>query len=210
MKFLFDLFPVFLFFGVYKVADMHQQASYALVQGHLTGLISGGSIAADQGAVIIATLVAIIASVLQIAYVLLRRRKVDLMLWISFGVIVVFGSATIYLHNETFIKWKPTILNWIYGGAMLFAQVLLKKNLIREMMSEALTLPDQVWNRLGFAWIGFFFVVGLVNLLVAFVFFQGNTSAWVTFKAFGMTGISLLFIILQTVYLSRYVKEESA
>ena len=210
MKFLFDLFPVILFFVVYKLADMHPAASYDLVQHHLSGIISGGTIAPDQGAIIIATLVAIVASVLQIGYVLARRRKVDLMLWVSFVVIVVFGSATIYLHNDIFIKWKPTILNWVYGFGMLIAQVVFKKNIVREMMSETLVLPDEVWNRLGLAWIGFFLVLGLANLLAAFVIFAGNTSAWVTFKAFGLPGLSLVFVVLQTLYLSRHIKEETA
>jgi intracellular septation protein len=210
MKFLFDLFPVLLFFIVYKLGDMNQAASAAFVQHYMGGMIAGGSVPADQAPMMVATLVAIVASLLQIGYVLARGRKVDMMLWISVIVIVIFGGATIYLHDDKFIKWKPTILHWLYALALLVAQVGFRKNLVREVMAEALDLPAQVWDRLCFAWIGYFFLVGAVNLLVAFVIFKDNTSSWVSFKAFGLTGMSFAFVILQSLYLSRYIKEDQA
>jgi intracellular septation protein len=210
MKFLFDLFPVILFFGVFKWGEGHQGAAHGLVSQYVSGLISGGAIAAAQAPIILATVVGILATVLQIGYLLVRRRKVDGMLWVSLGVIAVMGGATIYFHDDNFIKWKPTILYWAFALALLVSQVFMKKNLMRKVMEESIKLPDAIWRRLGFAWIWFFAAMGLLNLFVAFVVFKGNTSAWVSFKLFGFTGIFFAFIVGQTLLLSKYIQEEEA
>ncbi len=210
MKFLFDFFPILLFFLTFKIAGMYELASYKLATSLIGGFVSGDGIKADQGPIMLATIVAIIAAVVQISYVKLRGRKVDLMLWISFFVITIFGCLTIYFHNENFIKWKPTIIYWLQAGAFLVAFVIFKKNLIQEVMQSQIKLPDPVWSRLCVAWIFFFFVVGLLNLLAAFVIFDGNTDAWVNFKTFGMTGLLFAFIVAQTFYLAKYIEEEKA
>ena len=210
MKLLFDLFPIILFFAVFKLGEMNQAGAYSLATAMVGNFVSGGGLKPDQGPIILATLAAIIASVVQISYLKLRRRKVDVMLWISFGVIGIFGGLTIYFHNEVFIMWKPTIIYWLQAGAALIALVFFKKNLIRQVMETQFKLPDAVWDRLCLAWIGFFFFIGLVNLLAAFVIFKGNTSAWVSFKLFGKNGLLLAFIIGQTVFLSKYIEEEQA
>ena len=209
MKFLFDFFPILLFFATFKVAGMYEQASFKLATTLIGGFVSGSGIAADQGPIMLATIVAIIAAVVQVGYVKLRGQKVDLMLWISFFVIVIFGGLTIYFHNDNFVKWKPTIIYWLQAGAFLVAFLVFKKNLIQEVMQSQIKLPDAVWSRLCLAWITFFIVIGLLNLLAAFVIFAGNTPAWVNFKTFGMTGLLLAFIVAQTFYLSRYIEEES-
>lgn len=208
MKFLFDFFPILLFFATFKVAGMYEQASFRLATELIGGFVAGDGIKSDQGPIMLATLVAIVASVIQIAYVKLRGRKVDLMLWISFLVITIFGCLTIYFHNENFIKWKPTIIYWLQAAAFLVALVIFKKNLIQEVMQSQIALPVPIWNRLCAAWIVFFIAIGLLNLLVAFVIFKDNTDAWVSFKTFGMTGMLFAFIIAQTVYLSKYIEEE--
>lgn len=208
MKFLFDFFPILLFFATFKVAGMYEQASFQLATKLIGGFVAGDGIKADQGPIMLATIVAIVASVIQIAYVKLRGRKVDLMLWISFLVITIFGCLTIYFHNENFIKWKPTIIYWLQAAAFLVALVIFKKNLIQEVMQSQIALPTPVWNRLCGAWIVFFVAIGLLNLLVAFVIFKDNTDAWVSFKTFGMTGMLFAFIIAQTFYLSKYIEEE--
>ena len=210
MKFLFDLFPVLLFFVVYKIASMFPGEASAFVQQYMSGMMNGGAGSADHAPILVATLVAMVASVIQISWVVGRGRKVDAMLWLSVIVIVVFGGATIYFNDETFIKWKPTILNWIYGGVLLIAQLGFRKNLLREMMGKALALPTPVWDRLGLAWSAFFLLVGAVNLLVAFVIYKGDTAAWVNFKTFGLVGLTFAFAIGQSVYVSRYVEEEKA
>ena len=210
MKLLFDLFPIVLFFAVFKIAEMNEASSFALANALVGNLVADGGMNADQGPIILATLTAIIASILQVSYLKIRGHKVDIMLWVSFGVISIFGGLTIYFHNEDFIKWKPTIIYWLQAGAALIALAIFKKNLIRQVMETQIKLPDEVWDRLCYAWIFFFFAVGAINLLAAYVIFKGDTSAWVSFKLFGLNGLLLAFIIGQTFYLSKYMEEEKA
>ena len=176
MKFLFDLFPVILFFAAFKLFDIY-----------------------------VATAVAIVATFAQIGWVWSRHRKVDNMLWVSLAVIVVFGGATLLLHDETFIKWKPTVLYWLFGAALLIADFGFRRNLIRAMMETQMALPDAVWRRLLLSWVGFFAVMGALNLFVAFNF---STDAWVNFKLFGGMGLMLAFVVLQALMLSKYVDGE--
>jgi len=209
MKFLFDFFPLILFFAVYKLGQGNAAAAHAIVQQYMGWMISGGNAIASQAPIMLATAVAIVATVLQIGYLLVRGRKVDGLLWLSLAVILVMGGATIYLHDETFIKWKPTILYWAFALGLFVAQVFFGKNAMRKVMEEAIKLPEPVWARIGYAWMAFFFAVGLLNLLMAFVVFKADTAAWVSFKVFGMTGIFFVFIIGQTLLLSKYIKEEA-
>jgi intracellular septation protein len=209
MKFLFDFFPLVLFFVVYKLGTGHEQAALALVNQYLGGLTSG-QVAAEQAPIMLATVVGIIATVLQVGYLLARRRKVDGMLWVSLFVIVVFGGATIYLHDETFIKWKPTILYWVFAAGLLVSQLFFGKNLMRKAMEEALPLPDALWPRVGYSWVAFLFFLGALNLVMAFVVFRNNTAAWVNFKVFGMTAIFFLFTIAQSMLLMKHIPQEKA
>ncbi|HEX3636939.1 MAG TPA: septation protein A, partial [Paraburkholderia sp.] len=123
MKFLFDLFPILLFFVAFKIWGIYT-----------------------------ATAVAIVATLVQIAWVAFRHRKVDPMLWVSLGVVVVFGGATLVLHNDTFIKWKPTALYWLFAGALIVSQAGFGKNLIEAMMGKQIVLPHRIWGQLNLAW----------------------------------------------------------
>src|ERR1700712_334184 len=156
MKFLFDMFPVILFFGVFKWGEGHADAAQSMVGQYLSGLVSGGSVGPEQAPILLATAVAIIATIAQIGYLLVRGKKVDAMLWVSLAIIVVFGGATIYFHNEAFIKWKPTVLYWVFALALVGAQLIMNKNLIRLMMKAQIDLPDPIWTRLNMAWAAFF------------------------------------------------------
>ena len=176
MKFLFDLFPVILFFVAFKFAGIYA-----------------------------ATAVAMGATVAQIAWVWFRHRKVEPMLWESFGVIAVFGSATLLLQDETFIKWKPTVLYWLFAGSLSIAQLAFRKNLIRAMMGKQLQLPEPAWTRLLWSWVAFFTVMGVANLYVAFNY---STDQWVNFKLFGGMGLMFAFVIAQALFLARYMGEE--
>jgi intracellular septation protein len=178
MKFLFDIFPVVLFFAAFKVYDIY-----------------------------VATGVAIAATFAQIGWLWLRGRRIDNMLWVSLGVIVVFGGATLILQDETFIKWKPTVLYWLFAAALAVAALGFRKNLIRAMMEGQITLPDGVWGKLLASWIGFFAVMGALNLIVAFNF---PTDTWVNFKLFGGIGLMVAFVVLQALMLARYVEEKKA
>jgi intracellular septation protein len=176
MKFLFDIFPVVLFFVAFKLYGIY-----------------------------VATAVAMAASFVQIGWVWLRHRKIDNMLWVSLGVIVVFGGATLVLQDETFIKWKPTVLYWLFGATLAVAALVFKKNLIRTMMEKQVTLPDPVWSRLQASWIAFFMLMGALNLFVAYNY---STDAWVNFKLFGGIGLMLVFVVLQALMLAKYIEHE--
>ncbi len=178
MKFLFDLFPVILFFIAFKLQGIY-----------------------------VATAVAIAASFGQIGWLWLRGRKIDAMLWVSLAVIVVFGSATLLLHDETFIKWKPTVLYWLFAVVLGASAFFFRKNLIRAMLGEQIQLPDPAWSKLNFSWVGFFGCMGFLNLYVAFNY---PTDTWVNFKLFGGMGLMLAFVIGQGLYLAKYVEQKES
>lgn len=205
MKFLFDLFPVLLFFGIFKWGQANPQAAESLLDQYLSGLIGNGAGATGHAPILLATAVAIIASFGQIGYLLARRRKVDPMLWMSLAIITVFGGATIYFNNETFIKWKPTVLYWLFSAVLAVSTVFFRKNLIRSLMSKQVELPDIAWNKLNWSWVAFFAFMGVANLYVAFNF---STDTWVDFKLFGGTGLMLVFVFAQALMMSRYTEDK--
>lgn len=200
-KFLFDLFPVIIFFIAYKLGDTYPEATRQLLS--TIGLPQPTGIN-DKPGIYLATFIAIIASVLQIVWVKMRGHQVETMLWVSLGIIVVFGGATLWLHDESFIKWKPTVLYWVFAGA-IFGAALFGRNVIRGLMNAQLELPDRAWSRLNLSWGAFFAVMGLINLWVAFNY---STDAWVNFKLFGSMGLMLVFVIAQGMMLSKYMDKE--
>jgi intracellular septation protein len=145
--------------------------------------------------------------VIQVALLLARGRKVDLMLWVSLGLVVILGGATVWFRSETFIKWKPSVLYWAMGSAFWISNVLFRRNLLKLLLGEQLSLPATVWQKLNVAWIGFFAFMGIANLYVAYSF---STAAWVNFKLFGGIGLVFAFTLAQGVYLSRHLKEADA
>src|SRR4029453_6968156 len=153
MKLLFDLLPVILFFAAFKFAGAYPQQSLALAGSSLGWMIRAGSVPADPPPILLATAVAIIASLVQVGTLLARGRKVDAMLWVSLGVIVVFGGATIWFHDETFIKWKPSILYWLFGGALLGGNLFWKRNLLRSLLGTQLEVAAPGWPRGLGAWV---------------------------------------------------------
>lgn len=200
MKFLFDLFPVILFFVAYQITGLQKEEAALFASAWL-----GSGIAASQAPILIATAVAIVATFAQIGWLLMRGRKVDTMLWMSLVLIVVFGGATLVFHDATFIKWKPTILYWLFSASLLLSAVAFNKNLIRTLMEAQIRLPDEIWSRLNAAWIGFFTLMGFLNLYVAFEFPE---ATWVKFKLFGGMGLMLLFVIAQSMVLGKYIEED--
>jgi intracellular septation protein len=198
-KLLFDLFPVILFFAVFKLAGKNPEAAQAWASsiGYLAD--------AKQMPILLATGVAIAATIVQIGWTKLRHGKVDVMLWVSFAIIAVFGGATLLLHDETFIKWKPTVLYWMFSAILLVSNVVFNKNLMKLLLQEKIALPLHAWNRLNLSWSLFFAVLGFINLYVAFTY---STDSWVNFKLFGFTGLMLVFILAQGAWLSKYVDEK--
>ena len=178
MKLLFDFLPVVLFFVTFKTYG-----------------------------IFVATAVAIVTTLLQIGWMWRRNGHIEPMQWVSLGVIAVFGGATLLTQDETFIKWKPTVLYWLMGGALWVGWFAFKRNFLRALMSQQLTLPDPVWLVLMHSWAAFFTAMGVVNLWVAYHF---DTDTWVSFKLFGGMGLMLVFVIAQALYMSRHMPQEDA
>jgi len=174
MKFLFDLFPILLFFLAYKLYDIY-----------------------------VATAVAIGAAFVQTGAYWLKHRKFEKMHLITLGILVLFGGLTLALHDPVFIKWKPTVVNWLFGVSFLGSQFIGKQTLMERAMGHAITVPPPVWVRLTWAWTLFFLFMGLLNLYVAFNF---SEETWVNFKLFGMMGLTLVFVFAQAFYLSRHME----
>ena len=187
MKLLFDLFPIILFFAAFKVGEANPEATASTIGS----IIGGAAIAPDQAPVLLATLVGIVATFVQIALVFMKGKRPEPMLWISLAVIVVFGSLTLWLHNEMFIKWKPTILYWIFGSILLFGQIT-SRNFLTMLLGKQLELPPAAWGTMQKAWIGFFYVTGIINLIVAY---SCSTATWVNFKLFGLLALTFIFTI---------------
>jgi intracellular septation protein len=201
MKLLFDLFPVILFFATFKFAEKDP----AWAAGWVASLLGGGAVDAKQAPILLATVVVILATVAQIAWVHFRHGKVDKMLWVSLVLVVVFGGLTLAFQDETFIKWKPTILYWVFSATLAFAALVLKKNPIKAMLGAQMTLPEPVWGRVNLSWVGFFLFMGVLNLFVAYNF---STDTWVNFKLFGGMGLLFAFVLAQGFMLSKYVEEK--
>jgi len=179
MKLLFDFFPILLFFIAYKVFG---------------------------GDVFIATAVTIAASAVQALMYWLRYHRVEKLQLATLGVVLVFGGATLLLHEEIYIKWKPTVANWLFGLVFLASHFIGdRRPIIQRLLSRAVELPQPVWLRLNLAWTLFFVTVGFINLFVVYNF---TTAAWVNFKLFGILGLTVAFVALQTLYLSRHIRPD--
>ncbi len=175
MKTLLEFFPIILFFIAYKLYDIY-----------------------------VATAVVIGATIVQVLAYWIKYRKVETMQWVTLGLILVMGGATLYLQNEQFIKWKLTIIEWLFGGVFLISQFVGPKTFIERMMGSNLELPDPIWKRLNISWALFFIGVGCLNLYVMHHF---STDDWVDFKTFGVPGLMVVFIVIQMLFLYKYAPE---
>jgi len=175
MKMLFDFFPVLLFFIVYKTYDIYM-----------------------------ATSVLIAASLLQTTAFRLMHGRFERAHLITLVLVCLFGGATLLLHDEMFIKWKPTVINWLFAAAFLGSQFIGNKNLIERMMGDHITLPRRIWSQLNIAWSIFFIFLGLLNLFVVYSF---DTDTWVNFKLFGLLGLTFAFVIAQSLYIARHTTD---
>ncbi len=173
MKQLFELFPIVLFFIAYKFYDIY-----------------------------VATAVVMVATMIQVSFSWFKYRKVEAMQWITLVLIIIMGGATLYLQDEQFIKWKLSIIEWLFGAAFLGSQFIGKKPFVERMMSASITLPSIIWKRLNMLWGGFFLSVGFINIYVMYNF---TTDDWVTFKTFGVPGLMVIFIVLQMIFLYKYI-----
>ncbi|WEJ63753.1 septation protein A [Thiomicrorhabdus lithotrophica] len=154
-----------------------------------------------------ATAVIIVASVVQVAYFYMKHNRVEKMHVITLVLILVLGGLTLVLQDEDFIKWKPTIVNWGFALVFLGSHYIGQKPIVERMMGQAIALPEMIWIRLSWLWITFFIFSGITNLYVAFNY---DTDTWVNFKLFGLMGMTVVFIIIQGLYISRYIQESDS
>ena len=177
-KIIFDFLPLILFFVALKLGDIY-----------------------------IATKVAMAATVLQIIWLKVKRQKIEASHWLNLIVIVLFGGLTIYLQDENFIKWKPTVLYWIFALIIAGALLISNNNLIKRLMGTQITLPEPVWTKLAYSWSAFFALMGILNLFVAFSGYF-TIDQWATFKVFGLTILLIVFVIGQSLVLAKYMRDE--
>lgn len=184
MKFLFDLFPVIVFFVAFKTYGIY-----------------------------VATAASIAAAMVQVGWFWLRHRRFERMHLITLAVLVVLGGLTLALRDDTFIKWKPTIVNWAFAALLLGSHVIGRKPMFERMLSAQMTLPADVWRRMNFSWAIFFLAMGALNVYVAFYYGldltkEARDAIWVDFKVFGLLGLTLAFTVLQAVFLAKHLNKE--
>jgi intracellular septation protein len=182
MKFLFDFFPLLLFFAAFKLYDIY-----------------------------VATAVAIAASFIQVGIYWWRHRKFETMHLITLAVIAVFGGLTLLLRDDTFIRWKPTIVYWIFAALVLGSHFVGTKTVMERLLSNQIALEPRMWRHYNLSWGLFFAVAGALNLYVAFFYALDQTEAvrqatWVNFKVFGLMGLTLAFAVVQALVLARHIK----
>jgi intracellular septation protein len=176
MKLLYDFFPILVFFIVFKIWGIYA-----------------------------ATASAIVVSALQVIAYRIKMGKFERTQLITLALISVLGGATLIFHDPMFIKWKVSVINWIFGLVFLGSEFIGKNNLVKRMLAEKISLPDPVWRRLNFAWVAYFLILGCVNIYVVYHF---STNAWVDFKLFGVLGLTIVFVVFQAFYLNKHVKHE--
>ena len=181
MQLLFDFFPLILFFAAYKWYG-----------------------------IFVATGVAIAASIIQVSVHWLRNRRFETAHLPTLGVIVVFGGLTLIFRDDTFIKWKPTIVNWLFAAIVLASLIGQRRTVLEFLLGKKIHLPVTIWRKVNLAWGLFFLVAGALNYYFAFVFRteldpQVRTDLWVNFKVFGLMGLTLAFAVIQMMLVARYI-----
>jgi intracellular septation protein len=178
MKLLIDFLPIVIFFIVYKMT----------------------------GDLILATAVLIPATILQMAYTKWSTGKIEKMQLATLIMVVFFGGLTVLLKDGAFIKWKPTVVNWLFAVVFFASQFIGKKPVVQRIMEQGVQLPHNAWRGLNLAWVAFFAFMGIVNLYVAFNF---SEETWVDFKLFGMLGLTLVFIVAQGFYMAKHMAQQA-
>jgi intracellular septation protein len=208
MKQLFDFLPIVLFFIIYKFfLDLPDQLITTVNDLMPFMDLTPGN---ESDAIYLATLVAIMATIIQVTLSAVLIKKVEKMPLITLVLLVIFGGATLLLKDSLFIQWKPTAINWLFGLGFLMSQFIGKKPLVQRMMAQAITITDdKVWMKLNLSWVLFFALSGLANVIVAPAIDPFNLnfteSTWVDFKLFGLMGMTIAFVIAQAFYLARFM-----
>ncbi|MCL9782032.1 septation protein A [Vibrio sp. S4M6] len=172
MKQIIDFIPLIVFFVLYKMYNIY-----------------------------VATGALIVATAIQICLTYVLYKKIEKMQLITFAMVAVFGGMTIFLHDDNFIKWKVTIVYALFA-IFLAASHLMGKSAIKSMLGNEISLPEQVWARINWAWVAFFVVCAVVNIYVAFAM---PLDVWVNFKVFGLLVATLAFTLLTGVYIYKHL-----
>ena len=175
MKFLIDFFPILLFFAAYKMADIYTA----------TAILMG-------------------ATVLQMVLVRRLDGRLQTMHKITLALVLGFGALTLGLHDERFIKWKPTILYTGLAIGLAVAHGVFRKNALQSLLGQQLKLPSAVWHRLNISWVLYCVFMAASNGYVAAYF---STDAWMNFKIWGYV-FPLVFIVGQGLYVSRHLPRD--
>jgi intracellular septation protein len=203
MKSLLDFVPLLVFFGGYYGAKQWPDLADTFINVMLGLFGLAGPLPADQLDMACATQLAMLATLAQVGILIACRHKVDKILWITLVIVVVMSIATLIFHDPAIIKWRSTVLDWLFGLILLGGEVLFGKNLIRAMLGAQIDLPDNVWRHLNFSWIGYFALSGVLNLIVAARF---SEETWVNFNMFGGPALTVLFMLGQGFYMSRFME----
>ena len=206
MKSLLDFFPLMVFFAGYYGAKQWPELAETFINSMLGVLGLSTPLPADQIDMAAATQLAMLATVAQVAILIAFRHRVDKILWITLVIVVVMSIATLIFHDPAIIKWRSTVLDWLFGLILLGGEVLFGKNLIRAMLGSQIQLPDTIWRHLNLSWIAYFALSGILNLFVAAQF---SEETWVTFNMFGGPALTLLFMVGQGFYLARFIEPPS-
>jgi intracellular septation protein len=200
MKLILDFLPIVVFFLAYKFAPELVQALQPILSAEQHQALT------TMQPIVLATAFLIPATILQILYIRLSTGKFENMHLVTLALVVVMGGATVILQDKTFIQWKPTVVNWLFAAAFMGTWLITGKTLLERMMSQNLTLPAHVWVQLNHAWTVFFVASGIANLVVAYHF---SEETWVNFKLFGLLGLTIVFVLAQSVFLYRYINHDN-
>ncbi|MFN7834297.1 MAG: septation protein A [Burkholderiaceae bacterium] len=206
MKFLLDFFPIICFFVTFKLTGLQAVDTASWMNDALGWITAGTPFTPKDAPILAATLVTMLATLALLVFTRVRGHKIEVMQWVSLAIIVVFGGATLFLHDESFIKMKPTVLYGLLALALAGSRLLMKKNGIQAMLSAQVHLPSSIWDRLLWSWVVFFISMGILNIWVARHF---STSDWVDFKLFGTLGATLVFVIAQSIFIARHARSDT-
>ena len=206
MKSLLDFVPLIVFFGGYYGAKQWPDLADTFINVMLGLLGLATPLPVDQLDMACATQLAMLATLAQVGILLVCHQKVDKILWFTLVVVVVMSVATLIFHDPAIIKWRSTVLDWLFGLILLGGEVLLGKNLIRAMLDSQIQLPDAIWRHLNFSWIAYFALSGVLNLFVAANF---SEETWVNFNMFGGPALTVLFMLGQGFYMARFIEPPS-
>jgi intracellular septation protein len=202
MKIFFDLLPIFLFFIAYKWGDGHKELAAHWMTQYLGFAVSGGVVGVTEAPTLLGTAVCVLATLVQVIVFKALRKPIDKMLWVSLAIIMVLGGLTLWFHDQTFIKWKPTALYWIMGGGVLISEILFDKRVLAKAMGGQVDVPAPIWRRVAWAWGLFYAGMGVLNLYVAFNY---SMDTWVNFKVWGSLVMMIAFIVALGLYMGRYM-----